>query len=181
MHYLEECLIESHDENQEIFMIKIVWLSYLHLFNILLNQVEFLSWVVKSSFSTQFKLLSSTSQLNSTLFQKNFNSTQHFLSRVLDLNSSTRLDMISLFISFFFSIYLHYLKRSQSSSCQFQCMHVVQFNVMQQYKIILQNWTSMNASMIILYIFVNLSHFSQMQHDLLQILVSAFKLLSTKS
>ena len=60
-------------------------------------------------------------------------------------------------------------------------MHVVQFDVMQQYKIILQNWTSMNASVIISYIFVDLSHSSQMQRDLLQILVSAFELLSTKS
>ena len=60
-------------------------------------------------------------------------------------------------------------------------MHVVQFDVMQQYKIILQNWTSMNMSVIISYIFVDLSHSSQMQRDLLQILVSAFELLSTKS
>ena len=60
-------------------------------------------------------------------------------------------------------------------------MHVVQFDVMQQYKIIFQNWTSMNMSVIISYIFVDLSHSSQMQRDLLQILVSAFELLSTKS
>ncbi len=60
-------------------------------------------------------------------------------------------------------------------------MHVVQFDVMQQYKIILQNWTSMNAFVIILYIFVDLSHSSQMQRDLFQILISAFKLLSMKS
>ncbi len=60
-------------------------------------------------------------------------------------------------------------------------MHVVQFDVMQQYKIILQNWTSMNASVIISYIFVDLSHSSQMQRDLLQILVSVFELSSTKS
>ncbi len=60
-------------------------------------------------------------------------------------------------------------------------MHVVQFDVMQQYKITLQNWTSMNASVIISYIFVDLSHSSQMQRDLLQILVSAFELLSMKS
>ncbi len=60
-------------------------------------------------------------------------------------------------------------------------MHVVQFDVMQQYKIIFQNWTSMNMSVIISYIFVNLSHSSQMQRDLLQILVSAFKLSSIKS
>ncbi len=60
-------------------------------------------------------------------------------------------------------------------------MHVVQFDVMQQYKITLQNWTSMNASVIISYIFVDLSHSSQMQRDLLQILFSAFELLSMKS
>ncbi len=54
------------------------------------------SRVVKFSFSTRLEFLSSTSQLDSTLFQKNFNLTQHFSSRVLDLNLSTRLDAISL-------------------------------------------------------------------------------------
>ncbi len=44
--------------------------------------VEFSNWIVESSFSTRLELSSSTSQLNSTLFQKNFN--------------STRLDAISL-------------------------------------------------------------------------------------
>ena len=96
MHYLEECLIESQDENHEVFMMKTVWLSYLHLSNILLNWIEFLSRVVESSFSIQFELLNSTSQFNSTLFQKNFNSTQHFLSWILDLNSNTWLNAISL-------------------------------------------------------------------------------------
>ncbi len=75
---------------------KTVRLSYLHLSNILSSRVEFSNRVVKSSFSIWFDLSNSTSQLNSTLFQKNFNSTQHFSSRVLDLNSSTRLDAISL-------------------------------------------------------------------------------------
>jgi len=59
-----------------------------------------LSWVVESSFSTWFEFLSSTSQLNLTLFQKNFNSTQHFSSQVLNLNSSTWLDAINLEILF---------------------------------------------------------------------------------
>jgi len=44
--------------------------------------VEFSNWIVESSFSTRLELSSSTSQLNSTLFQKNFN--------------LTRLDAISL-------------------------------------------------------------------------------------
>ncbi len=57
-------------------IMKTVQSSYLHLSNILSNQVEFLSWIIKSSFSTWFKFSNSTSQLNSTLFQKNFNSTQ---------------------------------------------------------------------------------------------------------
>ncbi len=48
-------------------------------------------------------------------------------------------------------------------------MHVVQFDVMQQYKITLQNWTSMNMFVIISYIFVDLSHSSQMQHDVMSI------------
>ncbi len=77
-------------------IMKIVQSSYLHLFNILSSWIEFLSWIVKSSFSTQLDLLSSTSQLNLTLFQKNFNLTWHFMSWVLDLNLNTRLDAISL-------------------------------------------------------------------------------------
>ncbi len=79
-------------------MMKTVQSSYLHLFNILSNRVELLSRIVKSSFSIQFEFLSSTSQFDSTLFQKNFNSTQHFSSWVLDSNSSTRLNMISLHV-----------------------------------------------------------------------------------
>ncbi len=77
-------------------IMKTVWLSYLHLSNILSNQVEFLSWIIESSFLTQLECLSSTSQLNSTLFQKNFNSNWYFLSRVLNSNSDTQLDAISL-------------------------------------------------------------------------------------
>jgi len=95
LHYLEECLIESHDENHEVFMMKIVWLSYLHLSNILLRQVEFLSRVVELSFSTRLEFLSSTSQFDSTLFQKNFNSTQHFSNQVLNLNLNTQLNIIN--------------------------------------------------------------------------------------
>ncbi len=79
---------------------KTVQSSYLHLSNILSSQVEFSSRIIKSSFSTQLKCLNSTSQLDSTLFQKNFNLTQHFLSRVLDSNSSTQLDAISLVFKF---------------------------------------------------------------------------------
>ncbi len=62
----------------------------------MLNQIEFLSQVVELSFSTWFKLLSSTSQLNSTFFQKKFNSIWYFLSWILNLNLNTRLNMISL-------------------------------------------------------------------------------------
>jgi len=80
LHYHEECSIESHDENHEVFMMKTVQLSYLHLFNILSSQVELLSQIVESSFLTQFEFSSSTSQFNSTLFQKNFNLTRHFSS-----------------------------------------------------------------------------------------------------
>ena len=79
-------------------IIKTVQSSYLHLFNILLNQIKFLSWVIESSFLTQLECLNSTSQFNSTLFQKKFNSIQHFSSWVLDLNLSTWLDAISLLL-----------------------------------------------------------------------------------
>ncbi len=103
MHYHEECSIESHDDHHEIFIIKTVWSSYLHLSNILSNWVKLLSRVVESSFSTRLEFLSSTSQLDSTLFQKNFNSTWYFLSRVLDLNSSTWLDVINLCLINFWS------------------------------------------------------------------------------
>ncbi len=60
------------------------------------SRVEFSSRVVESSFSTWSECSGSTSQFDSTLFQKNFNSTRHFSSWVLDSNSSTRLDAISL-------------------------------------------------------------------------------------
>ncbi len=80
---------------------KTVQSSYLHLFNILLNWVEFLSRVIESSFSIQSECLNSTSQLDSTLFQKNFNSTQHFLSWILDLNLNTWLDAISLLLTLY--------------------------------------------------------------------------------
>ncbi len=73
--------------------------SYLHLSNILSDWIEFSGRVIKSSFSTRLKCLNSTSQLDSTLFQKNFNSTQYFSSRILDSNSSTQLDAISLKIA----------------------------------------------------------------------------------
>jgi len=61
------------------------------------SRIEFSSQVVESSFSTQLECSNSTSQFDSTLFQKNFNSTRHFSSQILDLNSSTRLDAISLY------------------------------------------------------------------------------------
>ncbi len=77
---------------------KTVQSSYLHLSNILLSWIELSSWIVELSFSTRLKFLSSTSQFNLTLFQKKFNLTQHFSSRVLNLNSSTQLDAISLLI-----------------------------------------------------------------------------------
>jgi len=77
-------------------IMKTVQSSYLHLSNILSSQVEFSNRIIESSFSTRLECLSSTSQLDSTLFQKNLNSTRHFSSRVLDLNSSTQLDAISL-------------------------------------------------------------------------------------
>ena len=80
-------------------IMKTVQSSYLHLFNILLSWVEFLSRIIESSFSIQFKCLSLTSQFNSTLFQKNLNSTWYFSSRVLNSNLNTRLDVISLLMS----------------------------------------------------------------------------------
>jgi len=64
-----------------------------------------LNQVVESSFSTRSEFSNSTSQLDSTLFQKNFNSTRHFSSRVLDSNLSTRLDAISLV-----NFYHHFIK-----------------------------------------------------------------------
>jgi len=54
--------------------------------NILLNRIEFLNQVIESSFSIRLECLNSTSQLNSTLFQKNFNSTR------LELKYSTQHD-----------------------------------------------------------------------------------------
>ncbi len=56
---------------------KTVQSSYLHLSNILSSQVEFSNRVIESSFSTRLECSDSTSQLDSTLFQKNFNSTSH--------------------------------------------------------------------------------------------------------
>ncbi len=56
-------------------IMKTVWSSYLHLFNILSSQVEFSSRVIESSFSTRLECLISTSQFDSTLFQIFFNST----------------------------------------------------------------------------------------------------------
>ena len=64
------------------------------------SRVEFSSRIVGSSFSTRLECSSSTSQFDSTLFQKNFNSTRHFSNRVFDSNSSTRLDAISLIFMF---------------------------------------------------------------------------------
>ncbi len=102
-------------------IIKTVQSSYLHLSNILSSRVEFLSRIIESSFSTRLECLNSTSQFNSTLFQKKFNSTRHFSSRVLDSNLSTRLDAISLersnsvFSSFARSnLVSHLLERSNS-------------------------------------------------------------------
>ncbi len=68
-------------------IMKTVQSSYLHLFNILLNQIKFSSRVIESSFSTQLKCLSSTSQFNSTLFK---------LSTRLKLKYSTWRDQFSL-------------------------------------------------------------------------------------
>ena len=86
MHYLFALLwkvfdriIESHNENHKVFMMKTVWLSYLHLSNILLNWVELSTQVLEFNFSTQLNTFSKKFQLNSTLFE-----------------SSTRLDAISL-------------------------------------------------------------------------------------
>jgi len=107
LHYLEECSIESHDENHEVFMMKTVWSSYLHLSNILSSRVELSNRIVESSFSTRLEFSSSTSQFDSTLFQKKFNSTRHFSSRVLNSNLNTRLDAISLFLMWVHSFYLN--------------------------------------------------------------------------
>ena len=59
----------------------------------MLNQVEFLNWIVKLSFSIQLKFLNSTSQFNLTLFQKKFNSIWYFSSWVLNLNLSTQFEL----------------------------------------------------------------------------------------
>ncbi len=99
-------------------IMKTVWLSYLHLSNILLSWIKFLSWIVESSFSTQLKCLSSTSQLNSTLFQKNFNLTHHFSSQVLNLNLSTRLNAISLNVSYRRDCKTEYWKAQLTHSSQ---------------------------------------------------------------
>jgi len=64
------------------------------------NRVKFSNRIVESSFSTRLECSSSTSQFDSTLFQKNFNSTRHFSNRILDSNSDTRLDAISLIFMF---------------------------------------------------------------------------------
>ncbi len=77
-------------------IMKTVQSSYLHLSNILLNQVEFSNRIIESSFLIWLECLNSTSQFNSTLFSKKFNSTRHFSSWILDSNSSTQLDVISL-------------------------------------------------------------------------------------
>ncbi len=78
--------------------------SYLHLSNILSNWVEFSNRVIESSFSIRLEFSNSTSQFDSTLFQKNFNSTRHFSGQVLDLNSSTRLDTINLYLISFYQL-----------------------------------------------------------------------------
>ncbi len=77
-------------------IMKAVQPSYLHLSNILSSRVKFSNRIIESSFSTQLECLNSTSQFDLTLFQKNFNLTRHFSSRVLDPNSNTRLDAINL-------------------------------------------------------------------------------------
>ncbi len=84
-------------------IMKTVQSSYLHLSNILSNQVEFLSRVIESSFSTRSECLSSTSQLNSTLFKS---------STWLELKYSTWRDQFSL--SWIFSC-----QSSQMSSVSF--------------------------------------------------------------
>ena len=86
-------------------IMKAVRPSYLHLSNILSGRIRFSGRVIESSFSTRLECSGSTSQPDSTLFQKNSNSTRHFSSRVLDSNSNTRLDAISL--SLYLLIYLH--------------------------------------------------------------------------
>ena len=90
------------------------WSSYLHLSNILSSWVELSSWIIESSFSTWFKFLNSTSQLDSTLFQENFNLTRHFSSRVLDLTRSVyfQLNYVKLYKR---SIELICLKNNRSS------------------------------------------------------------------
>ncbi len=62
---------------------KTVQSSYLHLFNILLSRVEFLSRIIESSFSTRLDTFSKKFQFNSTLFK---------LSTRLELKYSTRHD-----------------------------------------------------------------------------------------
>ncbi len=64
-------------------IMKTVQSSYLHLFNILLSRVEFLSRIIESSFSTRLDTFSKKFQFNSTLFK---------LSTRLELKYSTRHD-----------------------------------------------------------------------------------------
>ncbi len=93
-------LIESHEEKSCRLFDQAI---YLYLISCRVKssfRVKLSSRVVESSFSTRLKFLNSTSQFDSTLFQKNFNSTRHFSSRVLNLNSSTQLDAISLVLIF---------------------------------------------------------------------------------
>ncbi len=92
----KDCLIEDHDEktwrsfdfDRESWqknMIESHEEESCRQFNQAIY-IYLISCRVKSSFRVE--LLSQASQLNSTLFQKNFNSTQHFSSRVLNLTRS---------------------------------------------------------------------------------------------
>jgi len=78
-------------------IMKTVQSSYLHLYNILSSWVEFSSRVIESSFSTRLECLSSTSQLNSTLFQKKIQLDSTFFesSTRLELKYSTQRDQFN--------------------------------------------------------------------------------------
>ncbi len=101
------------------------------------SRVEFSSRIVESSFSIRLECLNSTSQLNSTLFQKDFNSIRHFSSRVLNSNSSTRLDAISL----------HVIQKDQKIETKIYMNINIKMNVISQRFIIKQDMSLLNVDL----------------------------------
>ena len=85
-------MIESHEEKLYKLFNQAIYIYLISCW------IESSFWVELLNQASQLNLSSWIQLLNSTqhFFQKNFNSIQHFSSQVLDLNSSTRLDTISL-------------------------------------------------------------------------------------